>query len=641
MSGKRKFDYYVVSKGEGLTNGHEFGIFTEWTECSPHVIGVKGSMFQGCKTIDTAKLILQSSSLTPVTIYDNGEWMSLENYLKDNPCKQNDQHVTEHDNNHVDEIEEQIFQDCEGTGMSQNNSDQTEPKHVELPQMAQNDETNEQPDPETSSQCPECESPNNKSMIECISCKKWIHYGCTKLPRYELARYIRYKQRKYNCIACTMHDEKITITVEKLPVFDTTNNTTCTNSPDMSLVEVIKSQIKAELYQFKSSLDKVENSVVILAEKNNSDKTSITERLDAINKLVAQIKITNAVGTDNKKLETIIDKLSNLTKNDGKSGSEPGLEQARLENQQLKNKIDKTNHESMLEIEHLKEKLESTVKNHKLITDEKDKHITSLQKDIDHKDQVMREIINENTRLKKDNEELSQNLSLSKEEILIMKNQLRMTEDQNNEHGSWSQVERKEKKEKPKVLLVGTSNTEQIKTERLSAQFDTMKKIAYHIDQAEKVIDELEESYNPDVIAYHILSNELTKKSSSECVLQLEKLIQKTKEKRPDSKIVVSLATNRSDERKYNLKVNTVNSLVKEMHEESSDFVICDNHNLSVSGEINKKFINNDGYHLSDVGVKVLAANIRKCVDQILGIPFIKRRGPVNRKPWQKPKRGS
>ncbi|CAG2209254.1 unnamed protein product [Mytilus edulis] len=157
-----------------------------------------------------------------------------------------------------------------------------------------------------------------------------------------------------------------------------------------------------------------------------------------------------------------------------------------------------------------------------------------------------------------------------------------------------------------------------------------MKKIAYHIDQAEKVIDELEESYNPDVIAYHILSNELTKKSSSECVLQLEKLIQKTKEKRPDSKIVVSLATNRSDERKYNLKVNTVNSLVKEMHEESSDFVICDNHNLSVSGEINKKFINNDGYHLSDVGVKVLAANIRKCVDQILGIPFIKRRGPVN-----------
>ncbi|CAG2197469.1 unnamed protein product [Mytilus edulis] len=195
-----------------------------------------------------------------------------------------------------------------------------------------------------------------------------------------------------------------------------------------------------------------------------------------------------------------------------------------------------------------------------------------------------------------------------------------MTEDQNNEHGSWSQVERKEKKEKPKVLLVGTSNTEQIKTERLSAQFDTMKKIAYHIDQAEKVIDELEESYNPDVIAYHILSNELTKKSSSECVLQLEKLIQKTKEKRPDSKIVVSLATNRSDERKYNLKVNTVNSLVKEMHEESSDFVICDNHNLSVSGEINKKFINNDGYHLSDVGVKVLAANIRKCVDQILGV---------------------
>lgn len=66
----------IEKKIQLLTNGQEYGIFTEWTECSPHVTGVKGSLFQGCKTIETAKTILESSSLTTVTKYDNGKWMS-------------------------------------------------------------------------------------------------------------------------------------------------------------------------------------------------------------------------------------------------------------------------------------------------------------------------------------------------------------------------------------------------------------------------------------------------------------------------------------------------------------------------------------------------------------------------------------
>ncbi|VDI75122.1 Hypothetical predicted protein [Mytilus galloprovincialis] len=100
----------------------------------------------------------------------------------------------------------------------------------------------------------------------------------------------------------------------------------------------------------------------------------------------------------------------------------------------------------MLEIEHLKEKLESTVKNHELITDEKDKHITSLQKTLTIKTKLCVKIINENTRLKKDNEELSQTCHYKGRNI-NNENQLRMTEDQNNERGSWSQVEGKKRRE--------------------------------------------------------------------------------------------------------------------------------------------------------------------------------------------------
>jgi hypothetical protein len=59
-------------------------------------------------------------------------------------------------------------------------------------------------------------------------------------------------------------------------------------------------------------------------------------------------------------------------------------------------------------------------------------------------------------------------------------------------------------------------------------------------------------------------------------------LVNKTKELKPNSKIIVSLATNRCDDRKLNRKVNTVNALLHEFVEDTSvdtQFVLCENNN--------------------------------------------------------------
>ena len=89
-------------------------------------------------------------------------------------------------------------------------------------------------------------------------------------------------------------------------------------------------------------------------------------------------------------------------------------------------------------------------------------------------------------------------------------------------------------------------------------------------------------------------------------------LVNKTKELKPNSKIIVSLATNRCDDRKLNRKVNTVNLLLHEFIEDTSvdtQFVLCENNNLSTAkSEIRNRFITTDGYHLSDEGVKMLAS---------------------------------
>lgn len=116
--------------------------------------------------------------------------------------------------------------------------------------------------------------------------------------------------------------------------------------------------------------------------------------------------------------------------------------------------------------------------------------------------------------------------------------------------------------------------------------------------------------------------------------LLLGELIKVTKVKNPTSKI--SLATNRSDEQKLNLKVNTVNFLFNEPSLEK-DCNFSDNGNLGNNGLVRAKFMADDGY-LSDDGVKVLASNLVKSLEHVLNIevPRNGQRRSSGKLRWQK-----
>jgi hypothetical protein len=48
-----------------------------------------------------------------------------------------------------------------------------------------------------------CNRPNDDKMMMCNTCKGWVHYGCTKLPRYQLFSVIKKNpHRKYECEVC-------------------------------------------------------------------------------------------------------------------------------------------------------------------------------------------------------------------------------------------------------------------------------------------------------------------------------------------------------------------------------------------------------------------------------------------------------
>jgi hypothetical protein len=92
-----------------------------------------------------------------------------------------------------------------------------------------------------------------------------------------------------------------------------------------------------------------------------------------------------------------------------------------------------------------------------------------------------------------------------------------------------------------------------------------------------------------------------------------------------NTKVVVSLATPRADDKKFQTKVELVNAMLKCEYMEDDTVTLCENGNMSRRGHPVPKFLANDHYHLSKDGIAVLASNIRITVDGILNIKHTKR----------------
>lgn len=92
-----------------------------------------------------------------------------------------------------------------------------------------------------------------------------------------------------------------------------------------------------------------------------------------------------------------------------------------------------------------------------------------------------------------------------------------------------------------------------------------------------------------------------------------------------NTKLVVSLATPRADDKKCQTNVELVSAMLRCEYMEDDTVTLCDNGNLSRRGNPVLKFLANDQYHLSKDGIAVLASNIRTTVDGILNIKHTKR----------------
>ena len=95
--------------------------------------------------------------------------------------------------------------------------------------------------------------------------------------------------------------------------------------------------------------------------------------------------------------------------------------------------------------------------------------------------------------------------------------------------------------------------------------------------------------------------------------------MQYAKNMQENADIIVSLPTNRGDNKTWNNKVNSVNASMKMEFQDSKRVHISDNSNLYWRGEPNRKMINQiDGVHPTVIGENVLFGNIRQAIDSVL-----------------------
>ncbi|KAK6182001.1 hypothetical protein SNE40_009774 [Patella caerulea] len=177
-----------------------------------------------------------------------------------------------------------------------------------------------------------------------------------------------------------------------------------------------------------------------------------------------------------------------------------------------------------------------------------------------------------------------------------------------------------------KVLLIGTSNIKNIKEDKLCQMTTVAKKIAYTLAETQSVIDDYSCTCNnemPDAIVLHSLTNDIRNLSVDQCVHLLGVIIDSICHKWPNCNIIVSLGTPRSDSEDVYLNLRILNLNLIKLYGNNPQVVLSHNDNMTNSNNNlpNKKFLVEDGYHLSELGVSRLASNIKHALLDVLKIP--------------------
>ena len=207
------------------------------------------------------------------------------------------------------------------------------------------------------------------------------------------------------------------------------------------------------------------------------------------------------------------------------------------------------------------------------------------------------------------NKSLESNLSIA------LKNNTKISVINKEKENDESQIKPNEINQ-PKVVLLHDSLCGKVNETILSRENISTKKVwAPNINDMNKKLDEIE---NVDVVVIQALTRNL----SGTSINDIEKMIKETTTKASTKakKVIISTIVGREDSDMMKMKAEVLNASIKYTYYNDPNVFICDNDNLK-----DKKFRENDGIHLTQHGISVLATNLKYKIAEALNITVAKK----------------
>ena len=303
------------------------------------------------------------------------------------------------------------------------------------------------------------------------------------------------------------------------------------------------------------------------------------------------------------------------------SSLETKLRNIKDENKSLEYQLQLEKSNSML----LKEQYEQALAHEKSLTrdarDQLMKSLATASSEQELCEKRLKEKNNEIESLSRTVTDLSTKLNNSRDEVIQMKVQFAATTESttspvNITHGA--------QPPKPTVLLVGTSNLKGINQTKLTNAADVYKEIKYTMKEAAEYLLALSDP--PTILVFHLLTNDLKSKGPQMCVDELFVLASKMCAKWPLCKLIISFTTPRSDSMNNSTTAQIINVLLKQKFSGVDNIHFAEHNNMFINGYPNKDLLCDDGYHLNDKGISLLAGNLKRVIHSVLEIPLPSRR---------------
>lgn len=223
--------------------------------------------------------------------------------------------------------------------------------------------------------------------------------------------------------------------------------------------------------------------------------------------------------------------------------------------------------------------------------------------------------------------ELNQLLNSARDEILQLKSQMSSNMSAMWHHSTETRTTSQaseipdDTNMKPTALLIGTSNIEGIKEDKISDIANFTKMIKYTMRETKSAVSEIV-SAPPSVIILHSLTNDLKGKRPQICADEMFDLTTSICSKWPLVKIIISLTTPRSDSVTNNTNGQIINLLLKQKFTGVDNIFLVEHSNMLYQGNPKRDLLCADGYHLNEKGISHLAGNLKRAIHTVLEEPL-------------------